>query len=43
MDEETFSEYKELKSVRAAKRMRWMDGLDVKNSFEWSKDLNSPL
>lgn len=44
MDEETFLEYKELKSVRAGKRMmRWMDGLDVKSSFEWSKDLNRHL
>lgn len=30
MDEETFLEYKELKSASAVKRMRWMDGLDVK-------------
>lgn len=43
MDEETFLEYKELKSVRAGKRMRWMDGLDVKSSFKWSKDLNRHL
>lgn len=43
MDEETFLEYKELKSVSAVKRMRWMDGLDVKNSFECPKDLNRHL
>lgn len=43
MDEEAFLEYKELKSVSAVKRMRWMDGLDVKNSFEWSRDLNTYL
>lgn len=42
MDEETFLEYKEL-NVSAVKRMRWMDGLGVKNSFEWSRDLNTHL
>lgn len=41
VDEETFLEYEELNSVRAAKRMRstnyQMSGtLDVKNIFEWS-------
>lgn len=37
MDEETFLEYKELKSVRAETRMGWMDGLDVKNSLSAGK------
>lgn len=37
MDEETFLEYKELKSVSAVKRMRWMDGLDVKTVLSGPK------